>query len=117
MPLCLRLHPPHRSCSRRDSPLSPSTTALPRSADIRQNMMDKAATTAANQFVAKIQGQSCSDFATTMAQMKNKSSTATPNPMSAKLKSNTEARTTFVNIVAAPLLNKLIDCDMLPGGS
>jgi len=49
--------------------------------------------------------------------MKNKSSTATPSPMTAKLKGNTEARTTFVNIVAAPLLNKLIDCNMLPGGS
>ncbi len=94
-----------------------ATTALPGSADVRQNIMDKAATTAANQFVAKIQAQSCADFATTMAQMKNKSSTATPNPMSAKLKSNTEARTTYVNIVAAPLLNKLIDCDMIPGGS
>jgi hypothetical protein len=78
-----------------------ATTALPGSADVRQNIMDKA----------------CADFATTMAQMKNKSSTATPNPMSAKLKSNTEARTTYVNIVAAPLLNKLIDCDMIPGGS
>ena len=41
------------------------------------------------------------DFVGTMAKMKNKSSTATPNPMSAKLKSNTEARTTYVNIVAA----------------
>ena len=92
-------------------------TALPSWADIRQDMADKAATTAANQLVAKIQGESCSDFATTMAQMKNKSSTATPSPMSAKLKSNTQARTTFVNIVAAPLLNKLIDCNMLPGGS
>jgi hypothetical protein len=94
-----------------------SATTLPGSADIRQNVMDKAATTAANQFVSKIQGQSCSDFAATMAQMKNKSSTATPNPMSAKLKSNPEARTTYVNIVAAPLLNKLIDCDMIPGGT
>ena len=94
-----------------------SAAAAPGSADIRQNMMDKAATSAANQFVSKFQGQSCADFATTMAQMKNKSSTATPNPMSAKLKSNTEARTTYVNIVAAPLMNKLIDCDMIPGGS
>jgi hypothetical protein len=91
-----------------------SATALPGSADIRQNMMDKAATSAANQFVTKIQGQSCADFATTMAQMKGGGS-ATPNPMAAKLKANTEARTTYVNIVAAPLLNKLIDCGMAPG--
>jgi hypothetical protein len=94
-----------------------STTALPGSADVRQNLMDKAATSAANQFVSKIQVESCPDFDVTMAQMKNKSATATPNPMSAKLKSNTEARTTYVNIVAAPLLNKMIDCGMIPGGS
>jgi hypothetical protein len=94
-----------------------AAATVPGSADIRQNVANKAATDAANQFVAKIQGQSCADFATTMAQMKNKSPGATPSPMSAKLKSNPGARTTFVNIVAAPLLNKLIDCNMLPGGS
>lgn len=36
--------------------------------------------------------------------------------MAAKLKGNAQARTQFVNIVAAPLLNKMIDCNMLPGG-
>ncbi|MGA8534233.1 MAG: hypothetical protein WB615_09025 [Candidatus Tumulicola sp.] len=39
-----------------------------------------------------------------------------PSPMAAKLKGNAQARTQFVNIVAAPLLNKMIDCNMLPGG-
>lgn len=93
-----------------------AAATVPGSADMRQNLANKAATEAANQFVAKIQGESCADFAATMAQMKGKSASATPSPMSAKLKANAGARTTFVNIMAAPLLNKLIDCDMLPGG-
>jgi hypothetical protein len=91
-----------------------TAATLSGSAQIRQNIANKIAADAANQFVAKISGETCTEFAATMAQMKNKS--ATPSPMSAKLKSNTTARTTFVNIMAAPLLNKLIDCNMLPGG-
>lgn len=91
------------------------SATLAAGAQVRQQMADNVAADAANKFVAKIQGQSCSDFAKTMAQMKG--SSATPSPMVTKLKSNTGARTTFVNIVAAPLLNKLIDCNMLPGGT
>ncbi len=90
-------------------------TALPGAAQMRQQMADKMATQAANSFVSKINGESCSDFANTMAQMKHKSG-ATPSPMSAKLKGNSQARTDFVNIVAGPLLNKMIDCNMMPGG-
>lgn len=90
-------------------------TALPGAAQMRQQMADKIATQAANSFVSKINGESCSDFATTMSQMKHKSG-ATPSPMSAKLKGNSQARTDFVNIVAGPLLNKMIDCNMMPGG-
>lgn len=90
-------------------------TALPGAAQMRQQMADKIATQAANSFVSKINGESCSDFANTMSQMKHKSG-ATPSPMSAKLKGNSQARTDFVNIVAGPLLNKMIDCNMMPGG-
>lgn len=88
---------------------------LPASAQMRQQMADKIATNAAHQFVTKINGQSCSDFAGTMSQMKHQPG-ATPSPMSSKLKGNTQARTDFVNIVAGPLLNKMIDCNMMPGG-
>ncbi|MGA8576773.1 MAG: hypothetical protein WB609_13940 [Candidatus Cybelea sp.] len=90
-------------------------TTLPVAAQMRQQMADKMATSAANSLVTKINGESCSDFASTMAQMKHKPG-ATPSPMSAKLKGNTQARTDFVNIVAGPLLNKMIDCNMMPGG-
>lgn len=84
------------------------------SAQVRQQMANNIATDAANKFVAKIQGQSCADFAQTMAQMKSGGGSSSSG-MSSKLKSNPAARTTFVNIVAGPLLNKMIDCDMLNG--
>jgi len=89
--------------------------ALPGQAQVRQQMADQMATKAANSFVGKIQGESCSDFAATMGKMKQPAG-ATPSPMSAKLKSNPQARTDFVNIVGGPLLNKMIDCNMMPGG-
>lgn len=87
-------------------------------AQMRQQIANDIASKAGTQFVQKIQGETCSQFASTMAQMKSKSSGSSSgsSSMSSKLKANPQARTTFVNIVAAPLLNKLIDCDMLPGG-
>lgn len=90
--------------------------AIPGQAQMRQQMADKVAASAGNAFVSKINGEGCSEFATTMSQMKQKSGSGGSGSMSQKLKANTEARTQFVNIVAAPLLNKMISCDMLPGG-
>jgi hypothetical protein len=87
---------------------------VPGAAQMRAQLADKIATNAGHQFVTKINGQSCSEFASTMAQMKGKSSSG--SGVSSKLKSNPQARTDFVNIVAGPLLNKMIDCDMMPGG-
>ena len=93
-----------------------ATSTLQAPAQVRQQMAVKVATDAGNQFVTKIQGESCSDFAATMAQMKGGGGSSSSSPMASKLKSNTEARTAFVNIVAAPLMNKMIDCGMMPGG-
>jgi hypothetical protein len=94
-----------------------SIAAIPGQAQMRQQMADKIAVNAAHQFVSKINGESCSEFASTMSQMKqNKSSGGSSSSMSSKLKGNSQARTDFVNIVAGPLLNKMISCDMLPGG-
>jgi cell division protein FtsW (lipid II flippase) len=91
--------------------------ALPSAAQMRQQMADKVAVNAAHQFVTKIQGESCSQFASTMSQMKGGSSSGSSSGgMSSKLKANSQARTDFVNIVAGPLLNKMIDCNMMPGG-
>ncbi|HVN69893.1 MAG TPA: hypothetical protein VMU38_09635 [Candidatus Binatia bacterium] len=97
--------------------LALASAAIPATAQMRQQMADQIATKAANSFVGKIQGENCSDFAATMAQMKQKSASgSSSSAMAAKLKANQQARTDFVNIVAAPLLNKMIDCNMLPGG-
>ena len=82
---------------------------------MRAQMADNVAKQAANQMVTKINGESCSEFAQTMSQMKGKSGSSSSG-MSAKLKANQQARTDFVNIVAAPLMNKMIDCNMMPGG-
>jgi hypothetical protein len=96
-----------------------AVSALPGSAQVRQQMADQMATKAANSFVSKINGESCSDFANTMSQMKQKSgsgSSSSSSGMAAKLKANPQARADFVNIVGGPLLNKMIDCNMMPGG-
>lgn len=88
----------------------------PARAQVRQQMADKVAVNAAHQLVTKINGQSCSDFAGMMSQMKQGGSGSSSSGMSSKLKGNSQARTDFVNIVAGPLLNKMIDCNMMPGG-
>ena len=93
-----------------------AASTLQAPAQVRQQMAVKVATDAGNQFVTKIQGESCSDFAAMMQQMKGGGGSSSGSPMASKLKSNTEARTAFVNIVAAPLMNKMIDCGMMPGG-
>jgi hypothetical protein len=86
--------------------------AVPVEAQIRQQIADKAAVQAANDFVTKINGQNCTDFAATLSQMKQGSNAGS---MSAKLKANPEARTKYVNIVGGPLLNKMINCNLVPG--
>jgi hypothetical protein len=84
-----------------------SAVAIPGAAQMRQQMADKVAVNAGHQFVTKIQGESCSQFAQTMAQMKGGSSggSSSGGGMSSKLKAN-----------SGPLLNKMIDCNMMPGG-
>jgi hypothetical protein len=84
----------------------------PGQAQMRQQIADNVAVQAANEFVAKINGQSCTDFKATLAQMKQGSNSGS---MSAKLKANPEARSKYVNIVGGPLLNKMINCGLVPG--
>ncbi|HEY1867651.1 MAG TPA: hypothetical protein VGG70_05095 [Candidatus Cybelea sp.] len=94
-----------------------SVVAIPGAAQMGEQMADKIAVNAGHQFVTKIQGESCTQFGQTMAQMKGWSSSGSGSSgMSSKLKANSQARSDFVNIVAGPLLNKMIDCNMMPGG-
>ncbi len=80
-----------------------------------QTMADKVAAAAGNAMVSHINGESCAQFAATMAKMKGGGSHGSSS-LSSHLKSNAQARKTFVDIVAGPLHNKMIDCDMMPGG-
>jgi hypothetical protein len=92
-----------------------SAATVPGSAQMRAQMQTKIVTDAANSFVTKIQGESCSDFAAMLAKSKSGSSSGSPSKAATMMKSNPDARTQFVNIVAAPLVNKMIDCNMMPG--
>jgi hypothetical protein len=97
--------------------LALASAAIPGAAQMRAQMADKIAVNAAHQLVTKINGQSCSEFGSMMSEMKQgKSSGSSSSSMSSKLKGNSQARSDFVNIVAGPLMNKMIDCNMLPGG-
>ncbi len=59
--------------------------AAPGQAQMRQQMMDKVAVQAGNQFVTKINAESCTDFKSTLSQMKQKSGSEASS-MSSKLK-------------------------------
>jgi hypothetical protein len=90
---------------------SVSLSPLSGAAQMRQEMQTKIAVDAAHNLVSKIQSESCADFAATMHQLKGNSSS--PGRASTIMKSNPAARTQFVNIVAGPMLNKMIDCGMM----
>jgi hypothetical protein len=68
---------------------------------------------AANKMVQQIQSSDCASFASMLQSHKNGNG---GSKKSSRLKQNPAARARFVNTVAGPLLNKMIDCDMLPGG-
>jgi hypothetical protein len=84
---------------------------LPGAAQISQTMQTKIAVDVAHDLASKIQSESCSDFAATMHKLKGNSSS--PGRASTIMKNNPSARTQFVNIVAGPMLNKMIDCGMM----
>jgi hypothetical protein len=74
-------------------------------------MRDRMIDAAANSMVQQIQSSSCASFASMLQSRKGGGSTSRKNSM---IKQNPAARARFVNRVAGPLLNKMIDCDMLP---
>jgi hypothetical protein len=86
-------------------------SSLPGAAQVGQSLQSKIAVDVAHDLASKIQGESCSDFAATMHKLKGNSSS--PSRASSIMKNNPSARTQFVNIVAGPMLNKMIDCGMM----
>ena len=86
-----------------------AATIVPSSAQMR--MKDKIIDGVANEMVSSIQSDSCAQFAATMKGRKSGGGSKAGGMM----KKDPAARARFVNKVAGPLLNKMIDCDLLPG--
>jgi hypothetical protein len=104
----------------------------------QQPTVDKTAMTAANTIAGTINRLSCGRFVAMVQRMAPVGVSASPNPASSPgriarigsriagiavapllntLKTDAATRTAFVNTVAGPLVNKMIDCDMLPFGT
>jgi hypothetical protein len=83
----------------------------PSSAQMRMGMKEKIVNDIANEMVTTIQSESCADFEAMLKRRKGGSS----SKRSGMLKQDPAARARFVNKVAGPLVNKMIDCDLLPG--
>jgi hypothetical protein len=76
---------------------------------LKNNLIDSAA----NTMVAEIQNDSCSEFAS-MLQSRKSGASSKSSRAGGMMKSDPAARARFVNKVAGPLVNKMIDCDLLP---
>ena len=84
----------------------------PASAQMREQMKEKIVDDVADQMVSQIQSDSCPQFAQMLHS--NKSGGSKSSKAGGMMKSDPAMRERFVNKVAGPLLNKMIDCDMLP---
>ena len=81
---------------------------------MRMGMKDRIVDTVANTMVSSIQSDSCADFAAMLKKRKGGGSSSS-SKAGGMMKNDPAARARFVNKVAGPLLNKMIDCDLLPG--
>lgn len=88
--------------------------SAPASAQVREQIKNRMVDDAANQLVTTIQGDSCPEFASMLKQRKSGGG-SNSNRASGMMKQDPAMRARFVNKVAGPLVNKMIDCDMLPG--
>ena len=82
-------------------------------AQMRGAMKDRIVDSVANTLVSSIQSESCADFAATLKRGRGRGSGS--GKTGGMLKNDPAARQRFVNKVAGPLVNKMIDCDLLPG--
>ncbi|HLI96479.1 MAG TPA: hypothetical protein VKT72_10390 [Candidatus Baltobacteraceae bacterium] len=87
--------------------------AHPASAQLGQRIKDKIVDSAATRMVAEIQNDSCPEFEAMLKQRQSGNSNS--GKARGMMKSDPAMRERFVNKVAGPLVNKMIDCDLLPG--
>jgi hypothetical protein len=77
----------------------------------QQRMRDRITDAVTNAVLQDIRSSSCSDFAASLRNRKSSSG----SKRNFNLKNDPQERQRFVNAVAGPLVNKMIDCDLLPG--
>jgi len=86
--------------------------AAPAGAQLRERMKNNMVDAAAKTLVSQIQSDSCADFS---SMLKSKGSgSSSSSRAKGMMKNDPAARARFVNQVAGPLVNKMIDCDLLP---
>jgi hypothetical protein len=86
--------------------------AQPAPAQLREKIKNKVVDDVANQMVAEIQNDSCPQFEAMLKQRKSGGSSS--SKAGGMMKSDPAMRERFINKVAGPLVNKMIDCDLLP---
>ena len=91
-----------------------AAAALSSPAQMRATMKDRIVDSVANTMVSTIQNDSCADFAAMLKKGKGGGGSSSSRA-SGMMKSDPAARQRFINKVAGPLVNKMIDCDLLPG--
>ena len=81
-------------------------------------IMAGAAVAQDNPLMAKVANKVISDYQSASCDQLKAKKTKPPSDMAQKamafLKSNPDARTKFINMVAAPIANKMFDCGMIP---
>lgn len=82
----------------------------PAGAQVREQMKNRIVDDVANQMVAEIQQDSCPQFESFLKSRKSGGSGGAGGMM----KKDPAMRQRFINKVAGPLVNKMIDCDLLP---
>ena len=90
------------------------SSGLAAGATVREQVKNRVVDTAATDLVNKIQNQSCAEFAQTLKQAKS-GGVSSSKKAAGFLKNDPAARSRFIDKVAGPLVNKMIDCDLLPG--
>jgi hypothetical protein len=84
----------------------------PASGQLRQQLKNKIVDSVADQMVSEIQTDSCPEFE---SMLKSRKSGTNSGKAGGMMKKDPAMRERFVNKVAGPLINKMIDCDLLPG--
>jgi hypothetical protein len=92
-----------------------AATAIPGLTQLRPGAKDRITDAVSNEVLDMIRTSSCSDFASMLAKRKS-GSKGGGSGASSRLKNDPRERSRFVDAVAGPLVNKMIDCNLMPMG-